>query len=148
MWDYRSDNPLLQTIPQPDKVYAMSTESYRLVVGLSGRIVNIFDVRKLDEPEQQKESPLKYQTRTVACIQKKKFSFRCHRTKDADGTDIVHPVNALAFHPTHGTFASGGADGQVITWDGNAMKKLVRSSPHTDALCVMKLLRRLVTVSF
>jgi len=38
--------------------------------------------------------------------------------------DLVYPVNALAFHPTYGTFASGGADGTIIIWDGVNKKRI------------------------
>ena len=38
--------------------------------------------------------------------------------------DTIYPVNAIAFHPIHGTFATGGADGTVVTWDANNKKKL------------------------
>ena len=50
---------------------------------------------------------------------KKKYAFKCHRVNDT-----IYPVNALAFHPTIGTFATGGADGSVVTWDGANKKKL------------------------
>lgn len=39
--------------------------------------------------------------------QAKKFAFKCHRAKDG-GEDVAHPVNAIAFQPTYGTFATGG----------------------------------------
>ncbi|CAB4484015.1 mitotic checkpoint protein BUB3-like [Rhizophagus irregularis DAOM 181602=DAOM 197198] len=55
--------------------------------------------------------------------QARKYAFKCHR-KVIDGVDTVYPVNALAFHPTHGTFASGGADGMVNIWDGFNKKRL------------------------
>jgi cell cycle arrest protein BUB3 len=95
-----------------------------------------------------RESTLKYQTRCVRFLQdgvgialasiegrvaieyfeeldipaegKKAYTFKCHR----DG-DMVYPVNCLAFHPVHGTFATGGCDGTVVTWDGSNKKKLV-----------------------
>lgn len=44
----------------------------------------------------------------------KKYAFKCHRVND-----IIYPVNDIVFHPIHGTFATGGADGTVVTWDGN-----------------------------
>ena len=64
--------------------------------------------------------------------QARKYAFKCHRqTLDADPTqagdqplDIVYPVNALAFHPTYGTFASGGGDGVVALWDGVAKRRI------------------------
>jgi FOG: WD40 repeat len=38
----------------------------------------------------------------------------------------VYPVHALAFHPTLGTFATGGGDGYVNFWDGEARKRLAQ----------------------
>jgi cell cycle arrest protein BUB3 len=95
------------------------------------------------EPWQRRESSMKYMTRAVACMpndagyasssiegrvavewfdpseesQKRKYAFKCHR-QTVEGQDIVYPVHALAFHPVHGTFASGGGDGVVALWDG------------------------------
>lgn len=94
------------------------------------------------QPWQQRESSMKYMTRAVSCMpddagyasssiegrvavewfdaseesQARKYAFKCHR-QTVDGQDVVYPVNALAFHPIHGTFASGGGDGVVALWD-------------------------------
>ena len=119
------------------------------------RPAQVFDLRALGAggaPEQQRESPLKYQTRAVACFpsgegfavcsvegrcaieyfdtgaesQARRFAFKCHRGKEegGDGREVVYPVNALAVHPTHGTFATGGCDGHVCVWDAAAKKRL------------------------
>ncbi|KAF2459121.1 hypothetical protein BDY21DRAFT_339830 [Lineolata rhizophorae] len=62
--------------------------------------------------------------------QARKYAFKCHRqqgTAAEDGNapvDVVYPVNALAFHPVHGTFASGGGDGMVALWDGVAKRRI------------------------
>lgn len=111
----------------------------RIVVGTANRHVLIYDVRNLSVPEQTRESSLKFQTRCIRCFpnghgyalssiegrvameyfdmsaaaQAKKYAFKCHRAQDDKGVDTVYPVNALAFHPTHGTFATGGCDGKV-----------------------------------
>lgn len=37
--------------------------------------------------------------------QDNKYAFKCHRKGDK-----VFPVNAMAFHPIYGTFATGGCD--------------------------------------
>ena len=37
--------------------------------------------------------------------QENKYAFKCHRKGDQ-----VFPVNAMAFHPVYGTFATGGCD--------------------------------------
>ncbi|KAF8971020.1 hypothetical protein BGZ52_010324 [Haplosporangium bisporale] len=103
----------------------------------------------MKETLQRRESSLKYQTRMVRCMrdglgyasssiegrvaveffdpsaesQAKKYAFKCHRMT-IDGTETIYPVNALAYHPIHGTFASGGSDGGVTLWDGFNKKRL------------------------
>ncbi|PLB35620.1 WD40 repeat domain-containing protein [Aspergillus candidus] len=106
--------------------------------------------KKLEvEPWQRRESSLKFMTRSVACMpddagyasssiegrvavewfdpsaesQARKYAFKCHR-QTADDVDVVYPVNALAFHPVFGTFASGGGDGVVALWDGIAKRRI------------------------
>ncbi|KAI0132672.1 WD40-repeat-containing domain protein [Xylariales sp. AK1849] len=102
------------------------------------------------EPWQQRESSLKFLTRAVAAMpsdagyatssiegrvavewfdasaesQARKYAFKCHRQTGADGTDVVFPVNALAFHPHFGTFASGGGDATVALWDAAAKRRM------------------------
>lgn len=106
---------------------------------------NILEV----EPWQRRESSLKFMTRAVSCMsndagyasssiegrvavewfdpsqesQARKYAFKCHR-QTVDGVDVVYPVNALAFHPSYGTFASGGGDGVVALWDGVAKRRI------------------------
>ncbi len=102
------------------------------------------------EPWQRRESSLKFMTRAVACMpndagyasssiegrvavewfdagaesQARKYAFKCHRQTGVDGVDVVYPVNTLAFHPVHGTFASGGGDGVVALWDAIAKRRI------------------------
>lgn len=61
---------------------------------------------------------------------RKGYAFKCHRKTEEDSTTIVYPVNALAFHPTYGTFASGGCDGAVCVWDGRNRKRLCLLARH------------------
>lgn len=101
------------------------------------------------KPEQRRESSLKFMTRSLKCMpnslgyattsiegrvavdffdpspaqQEKKYAFKCHR-QVVDGVDTVFPVLGLAFHPLHGTFATGGGDGTVSLWDPFAKKRL------------------------
>jgi cell cycle arrest protein BUB3 len=56
-----------------------------------------------------------------------KYAFKCHRLNEG-GRDVVHPVNAIAFHPQLGTFATGGGDDVVNTWDGQNKKRLFQIS--------------------
>jgi len=114
------------------------------------------------KPWQQRESSLKFMTRAVACMpnddgyasssiegrvavewfdpsaesQARKYAFKCHRQPDpeGDGTDIVYPVNALAFHPIHGTFASGGGDGVVALWDAVAKRRIRQYQKYPNSV--------------
>ena len=67
--------------------------------------------------------------------QKRTYAFKCHRQTRAatdaekeegyaDELDEVFPVNALAFHPVHGTFATGGGDGVVALWDARSKRRV------------------------
>lgn len=56
-------------------------------------------------------------------VQKKKYAFKCHRVKE-QGKEKIYPVNAIAFHNVHNTFATGGSDGIVNIWDGFNKKRL------------------------
>ncbi|EPQ31561.1 uncharacterized protein PFL1_00894 [Pseudozyma flocculosa PF-1] len=143
----------------------------RLVVGMTGRGVWIYELDKLRqtldraqagqevkesdwEPEQKRESSLKFMIRDIRCMpagdgyatssvegriaveffdptpeaQAKKYAFKCHR-QAVDGIDTVYPVNAMAFHPVHGTFASIGGDAICSIWDA-AAKKRIRQYPR------------------
>lgn len=140
------------------KVFALALNETRLVACDSMKKVTIFDVRKLDEPEETRNQVLKYQYRTaetfpdqkgfaVSSIEgrvgweyftplpdQKAYAFKCHRVKDEDKKEIVYPVNAIAFHPSHGTFATGGGDGVVSVWDGYKMKRLWRLAPYNTSI--------------
>ncbi|KAJ9093436.1 hypothetical protein QFC21_006467 [Naganishia friedmannii] len=154
VWDPRAADALVATRQLPSKVYCASFApvSSSLVVSMAHRNVHVYDVRKLEEPKQKRESALKFMTRSVACmadgkgwasgsiegriaveyfdaeLESRKYAFRCHR-QTVDGVDCVYPINALAYHPIHNTFASGGSDGTVSIWDHNA-KKRMKQYPH------------------
>jgi len=163
-WDPRS-NSMVANLRQPYKVFSMSLGGSRVVVATAHRAVNVYEKRMLHdgaEPEQKRESSLKYQTRCVSCypdgtgyalssvegrvameffdtdpeVQAKKYAFKCHR-KSEGGRDIVYPVNTLAFHPTHGTFVSGGCDGLVNIWDGANKKRLHQYAPYPTSISAL-----------
>jgi cell cycle arrest protein BUB3 len=117
------------------------------------------------KPWQQRESSLKFMTRAVACMpnddgyatssiegrvavewfdpspdsQARKYAFKCHRqpAPENDGTDIVYPVNALAFHPSFGTFASGGGDGVVALWDATAKRRIRQYQKYPNSVAAL-----------
>lgn len=165
-WDPRGasgpEHTLVGTYPQPERVYSLSLVGHRLVVATAGRHVNVYDLRNMSQPEQRRESSLKYQTRCVRCYpngtgfalssvegrvameffdlsessQSKKYAFKCHRKSEA-GRDTVYPVNAIAFHPIYGTFATGGCDGYVNVWDGNNKKRLYQYSKYPSSVAAL-----------
>lgn len=113
----------------------------------------------------ERESSLKHQTRVVRCYPDgtgyalgsiegrvameffedvvpdaaaRRYAFKCHRSPAAaGGGDVVHPVNALAFHPTYGTFASGGSDAAVATWDGVQKKRLQMTHGYPTSIAAL-----------
>lgn len=117
------------------------------------------------QPWQQRESSLKFMTRAVACMpndagyasssiegrvavewfdpspesQARKYAFKCHRqpAPEGDGIDIVYPVNALTFHPLHGTFASGGGDGVVALWDAIAKRRIRQYQKYAASVAAL-----------
>jgi len=120
---------------QPDKVYTLDTSDEKLVVGTANRKICIWNLTNMGMPE-SRESSLKYQTRVIRCFpnkhgfvlssiegrvaveyfdmspeqQKKKYAFKCHRSKENGGVELIYPVNAISFNNTYNTFATGGSD--------------------------------------
>eukprot|EP01112_Ceratiomyxa_fruticulosa_P016436 TRINITY_DN4967_c0_g1_i1.p1 TRINITY_DN4967_c0_g1~~TRINITY_DN4967_c0_g1_i1.p1 ORF type:complete len:349 (-),score=60.61 TRINITY_DN4967_c0_g1_i1:56-1102(-) len=114
------------------------------------------------EPIQRRESSLKYQTRTIKCFpdgsgyalssiegrvameyfdpspasQARKYAFKCHR-QTVDGQDVVYPVNAISFHPSFGTFATGGGDGIINIWDGQNKKRLCQFHRYPTSISAL-----------
>jgi cell cycle arrest protein BUB3 len=147
------------TFAVPAKVFSMCLAGDRLVVGTSGRSVNVYDLRNMTTPEQRRESSLKFQTRCIRAfidntgyalssvegrvameyfdpspeVQAKKYAFKCHR-KTTAGVDTVYPVNAMSFHPVFGTFATGGCDGLVNIWDGQNKKRLCQFASYPTSI--------------
>ncbi|KAF3936149.1 Nucleoporin-17 [Dactylella cylindrospora] len=150
------------TTSVPHKIFSISTISNKLVVAMASRSIHIYDLRNMSEPFQRRESSLKFMTRTVRCMpngegyasssiegrvaveffdpskesQSRKYAFKCHRQPDGD-VDVVYPVNALAFHPVYGTFASGGGDGVVALWDGVAKRRLRQYQGYPASIAAM-----------
>lgn len=114
------------------------------------------------QPWQQRESSLKFQTRAIACMpndggyasssiegrvavewfdssaesQARKYAFKCHRHDDGE-VQMVYPVHALAFHPVHGTFASGGQDGFIALWDAVAKRRIKQYHQYQEGVAAL-----------
>jgi cell cycle arrest protein BUB3 len=112
----------------------MDTCDNKLIVGTADRKIRIWNLNNMSTPE-SRESSLKFQTRTIRCfpnkqgfvissiegrvaveyfdmnpeIQRKKYAFKCHRQKDST-SEVIYPVNAIAFNSNYNTFATGGSD--------------------------------------
>ncbi|KAK2952299.1 putative Mitotic checkpoint protein BUB3 [Blattamonas nauphoetae] len=150
-WDPRNpDRKSVSTTSVPGKVFALDSLKDKIVVCLSSGRIQTYDGRNMLSPLFDTESPLKMQMRAVGIFlslegyvvggtegkvgveyfldgqggtRTRNYQFRCHRVKTADQEE-VHPVNAIDFHPIHGTFATGGCDGVVNIWDGENRKRL------------------------
>ena len=149
LWDPRQRHGVGMYDQNGEAVYTMSLCGDRLVVGTSNKRVLVWDLKNMQFAEQRRASSLKYQTRCIRCfpnkqgfvlssiegrvaveyldtdqeMQKKKYAFKCHRLKQ-DGVEHIYPVNAISFHSTNNTFATGGSDGFVNIWDPFNKKRL------------------------
>ncbi|KAH6905730.1 WD40 repeat-containing protein [Coprinopsis sp. MPI-PUGE-AT-0042] len=137
-WDPRSSSASYETAKHatPERIYSMDIVNHMLVVAMASRLFHIYDVRNMAKPMQERESSLKYMTRSLACMLdgqgyatasvegriavEQKYAFKCHRQT----VDHVWPVNCLAFCPRYNTFASAGSDGTVSVWDFKVKKRL------------------------
>lgn len=159
LWDKKEKkNKLIANLPE--KIYSMDCIGNYLVVGMSNRLVYVFDKRKTDLPFQKRESSLKYQTRCVKCLpdgtgfvsssiegriavdffnedisNSMKYAFKCHRTKsikEGERIDIAHPIHSLIFIRNN-ILLSGGADGTVNIWDIIQKKriKMIQQCPSS-----------------
>ncbi|EFN55068.1 hypothetical protein CHLNCDRAFT_23906 [Chlorella variabilis] len=141
-WDLRSPTPA-HTQPMPERVYAMDVRDELMVVGTADRQLQVFNLGTPGQVYKSLASPLKYQTRCIACfpdktgyllgsiegrvavhhvedaLQSKNFTFKCHR----EGQD-VYAVNHMAFHPQFGTFVTAGSDGAYNFWDKDSKQRL------------------------
>ena len=62
----------------PERVYHLDLVNNTLVVGMASRLFHIYDIRKMGEPVQTRESSLKFMTRSLACMADGKGTFFSH----------------------------------------------------------------------
>ena len=67
-WDPRASNPQQSSHDLPERVYNMDLVNHILVVAMASRLFHIYDIRKMDQPAQIRESMLKFMTRALACM--------------------------------------------------------------------------------
>ena len=141
-WDGKSPNPGA-TLQLTERVFAADVQGNLMVLALADRKVVVVNLTNPTVPHATIASPLKYQSRCVACFpdqrgfclgsiegrvavhhvnkaeDQKNFAFKCHR----DNQDI-YAVNCIAFHPKFGTFATTGGDGTFNFWDKDSRQRL------------------------
>ncbi|KAK0514722.1 hypothetical protein JMJ35_003339 [Cladonia borealis] len=148
-WDLRTSNPVA-TVPCQERVYSIDSKDKMLVIGTADRYINVVSLDKPTEFYKTMQSPLKWQTRVVTCFSdatgfavgsiegrcaiqyvedkdsSSNFSFKCHRQTPPGSRDQsnVYSVNAISFHPVHGTFSTAGSDGTFHFWDKDAKHRL------------------------
>ncbi|KAF9600698.1 hypothetical protein IFM89_011369 [Coptis chinensis] len=138
-WDPRGasgkERTLVGSHSQPERVYSLSLVGHRLVVATAGRNVNVYDLRNMSQPEQRRESSLKYQTRCV----------RCYPNGTGFALSSVEGRVAMEFFDlseagqakNYGTFATGGCDGYVNVWDGNNKKRLYQYVRYPSSVAAL-----------
>ncbi|KAF2771257.1 WD40 repeat-like protein [Teratosphaeria nubilosa] len=149
-WDLRSPNPAGQ-VECKERIYTMDTRNDMLVVGTAERWIEVFNINQPTTMYKSIQSPLKWQTRVVSIFSpdpngyavgsiegrcaiqyvedkdsSNNFSFKCHRQQLPNDRNLsnVYSVNAISFHPQHGTFSTAGSDGTFHFWDKDAKHRL------------------------
>lgn len=152
-WDVRAPTGSpMGTVQLPERCYAMDVKGALAVVGTAEREVLWFDLRNPLQPAERKQSPLRYQTRSVAVFAdrmcfaissvegrcgieylrdgaSKSFAFKCHRVDGgAGGQERITSVNAVAAYPSEDpayvdVLATAGGDGRVNIWNKAAKVK-------------------------
>jgi len=141
----------IHTFKHNGKIFSMDLVGDNiLMTATSLQEIVFWDLRNMGQTLQKRKATLQNQIRAVAGFptgggfvtasaegrasvdfidkssaeQTSKYAFKCHREKHQDGTETVHPVNAVAFHEKYGTFATGGSDGFINIWDPYAKKRI------------------------
>ena len=149
-WDLRAQAPAAQ-VECKDRIYTMDNRNDMLVVGTAERWIHVLDIKNPTAFYKTLQSPLKWQTRVVSIFSPEpngfaigsiegrcaiqyvedkdasnNFSFKCHRANSPSdrNTSNVFSVNAISFHPQHGTFSTAGSDGTFHFWDKDAKHRL------------------------
>jgi len=152
LWDPRASKSAVRSLDQPDKVFSMDCLQNLVLVSNADRSLRLYDLRKLEEPLFTGDTTLQFQTRCLRLFPNcsgfavgssagrvvvdyvtqtnKPFKFKCHRGANGD----IFPVNAIAFHPLYGTFATGGGDASVCTWDWENQRRLNLASHYLNSI--------------
>lgn len=148
--DTRKRTPILSR-QLSKKVFCLDTTSEYLTIGMSERNIEIYDHRNWNQPYQVRESGLKYQVKDLKnfptgegfaissidgrvaieyfdpseAAQSKKFAFKCHRFSDKQSqTDMVYPINSIAFNKGNNTLLTAGSDGYLCLWNWQKRKRI------------------------
>ena len=72
-----ADNAI-STHTLPESVYHLNLINNTLVVGMVSHLLHVYDIRKMREPVQTRESSLKFMTQSLACMMDEKGTFFSH----------------------------------------------------------------------
>ena len=149
-WDIRSGQKI-STINLPAKVFCCGQNGNILVLGLSNKYVETYDLRNYKQHMNLEKTVLKHQLRCIDVFPDQRgyvcssiegrtaikhfdkydakqndFSFKCHRHQRGNDkhSQDVFAVNTLRFNKQFGTFATGGDDGQINIWDKEGRSRL------------------------
>ncbi|KAK4340166.1 hypothetical protein RND71_041628 [Anisodus tanguticus] len=149
-WDPRGasgqEHTLVGTYTQPERVYSLSLVGNRLVVATAGRHVNVYDLRNMSQPEQRRESSLKYQTRCVRCYP----NGTGYALSSVEGRVAMEffDLSEVGQSKNYG-ISTGGCDGYVNVWDGNNKKRLYQYPKYPSSVAALSFSRdgRLLAVA-
>lgn len=163
-WDTRvadgNEGTAVHKCEQSAIVECMSLVGYYLVVASGITTINVYDLRNVSRPMQERRSPLKYKTVSICCypnrqgyaigavdgrvaleffdlsesFQANSYAFRCLPKSKNAICSLPAAVNAIEYHPIYGTFTTGDNDGYCLTWDGEKRKMLYQYPRYNSSI--------------
>ena len=130
-WDPRASNAQQSSQELPERIYYMDLVNHTLVVAMASRLFHIYDIRKMDQPAQTRESSLKFMTRALACMADGQGDYRI-----PGGTRTR--LNAVVGYATASVEGRIAVDCRKAGW----RKVLDRRRRGSDKACSYRLPRR------
>ncbi|CAH1760241.1 13463_t:CDS:2 [Entrophospora sp. SA101] len=132
-WDLRSSQSIM-TVNLPERVYALDLMYPNLVVGVADRRLLYYNLNNPLQHIKDVTSTLKFQTRCITCFPsgtgyaigsiEGRVGIQYFDEKENQDGNNIYAVNAISFHPLHGTFSTAGSDGSFNFWDKDSKSRL------------------------
>lgn len=100
-WDPRAASPNTSSHSTPERIYHIDLAGNNLVVAMASRLFHIYDIRRMEVPAQERESSLKFMTRSLAVM------------SDGQGELFYPPLSVLCADTRMAGYATASTEGRI-----------------------------------